>query len=119
MCLDRIIETGLNKSGFGWKVFTRKPKGGLHSQIFSKSVLRPRNRWLKANRTQIHLWRSCYFTGFHIFLHKSAAKKWGHPKNVVKVKYRKGHTLGQQEGIVIVADEMLILTEERKGKCIQ
>ncbi len=113
MCLNTIIETGLNKSGFGWKVFTRKPKGGLYSQAFSKSVLRPRNRWLKANRTIIHLWQGWYFSGFHIFLYESAAKKWGCTKNVVKVKYRKGHTLGKQEGIVIVADEMLILPKER------
>ncbi len=119
MCLNTIIETGLSKSGFGWKVFEINSKGGLHSQVFSKSVLRPRNRWLKANRTKIHLWQCWYFSGFHIFLYKSAAKKWGYTKNVVKVKYRKGHTLGNQEGIVIVADEMLILTEERKGKCIQ
>lgn len=112
MCLDTVTKTGLDKSGFGWKVF-KVVEGKIFSDIFDIFCLHPMRpgKWHRAKRIKLH----SYTTGFHIYTNKKGARHWYGP--IRKVKYRKGHTLGKQDGDnIIVADEMMILPLERKGR---
>jgi hypothetical protein len=124
MCLYKITKTGLNRNGFGWKVLMSYD-GYLYSELRRTETIRPRNRWLHARRTNL----GDYLSGFHIFLKKKQAIMWKGYGIVLKVKYRKGHTIGSQSMWswsggpgdtfnIIVADEMLILPE-KKGKEIK
>lgn len=116
MCLDTVTKTGLNKSGYGWKVFSER-NGKLYGESQQIRTVRPRNRWLKAIQRRLFAYdyRIPYTSGFHVILERD--KHWKRYGLLVKVKYRKGHTLGTQiDSNVIVADEMLILPLQKKGK---
>lgn len=127
MCLDTIAKTELDESGFGWKVFNIDCHGHIYGHIFDSYTRKLRNRWLVAKRQNLESDLGLSYTsGFHIFLEKEGAVLWlegsiaSANAEIMKVKYRKGHTTGRQQGIfllhgdVIVADEMLILPKGAK-----
>lgn len=124
MCLETITETGLNKSGYGWKVFMIR-NGKLYSDNFFTENPKRLNRWLKAKRVEIKVSGNKYSSGFHIFTKREDALLWqrgihdDEGDSVIKqVEYRKAHTTGTQDGCflldgdTIVADEMLILPKK-------
>ncbi len=129
MCLDEVTKTNLDESGVGWKVF-RRGGGKLVGESFDKATKRLINRWLneqsfRDRELELFLGGISYPYGFHVFKTLKSAKKWLnlYDKKVrgyfkcLKVKYRKGHTLGNQVGSdVIVAKEMLILPNQLKEK---
>lgn len=127
MCLDTITKTGLNKSGYGWKVFMVR-NGKLYGDNYFTEKPKRLNRWLKARRVKIetyqHFSYSEYFSGFHIFIERNDAELWqygmrGDNSVTKRVKYRKAHTIGMQSGSylldggTIVADEMLICPSKK------
>ena len=128
MCLDTVTKIKLDKSGVGWKVYELH-KGKLCGDMFSsglagKVIHRKVNKWLseKDFRDKIaEIGSLIYPYGFHIFTSKLGAKVWirqgGRTLDcvIIKVKYRKGHTLGKQRRHkTIVAKEMLILPNQLK-----
>lgn len=123
MCLDTVTKIGLDKSGYGWKVFNKHSNGTLRGENRNTKTIIPRNRWQKAVKCKITYWlllpNKFYSSGFHVFLTRAEAREWDIYKcgYIAKVKYRKGHTAGGQRSLrVIVADEMLILPLQKKGK---
>ena len=126
MCLDTVTKTNLNESGVGWKVF-EVDDGKVCGEIFGSYDKRPTNRWLHEMNFRDSIMaglfrKKGYPYGFHIFKHPQTAKRWadrhtGGEFIYIKVKYRRGHTLGRQyKGNVIVAKEMLILPNQLKNK---
>ena len=129
MCLDTITKENLNKSGVGYKVFTLRG-GGLYGQMFAPGRQRKINRWenekkFRSRRSESTYGKSHYPYGFHIFKSWRDATQWvglcGSYAGdiVIKVKYRKGHTLGhslgkQEKFNTIVAKKMLILPNQLK-----
>lgn len=124
MCLNTITETGLNKSGYGWKVFMVR-NGKLYGDIFFTNKPKRLNRWLKAIRVRIKVFLNEYPSGFHIFIEKNTALSWqrgtvGDNNVIRRVKYRKAHTTGTQSGScflggnTIVADEILICPSRKR-----
>ena len=115
MCLSAITETGLNKSGSGWKVFDigecGKPKFECYRLRGDLRV--PVRRWVKAGGPR-ELTSRCgvkYRGGFHIFISRKDAGRWCMFKDekIIKVNYRGGHTTGKQGNLlVIVAKEMYV-----------
>lgn len=133
MCLYEIKEQHLNLEGVGYKVMRMRPDGTVRPAIMSKFHT-PRRRWLNADGHFIHAIKGKYPAGFHIYTQKSyALKVCGCFSVVVRVKYRKGHTIGYQSSDyhgpyatrlknlrsrTVVADEMLIEDIIHKGKCV-
>ena len=118
MCLDTITKTGLNKSGYGWKVFDVHD-GVLFSEFYNNNEGNNKqavavNKWMEAIKRNMQGGND-YLSGFHIFLTEECAVNWAiAPYQVVtKVKYRKGHTIGTLHSTynVVVSDEMLVLPE--------
>lgn len=109
--------------GEGWKIFTRhcinrnrvrakaKYRYGFKFQQLQGKPTFAINRWLKAEDFYSDL---PYDAGFHVYLQKPTtlfltreSRRFG--KAAVKVKFRGGHTLGYQDGqMVVVASEMLV-----------
>jgi hypothetical protein len=116
MCLQVIKETNLNKSGYGWKVF----------EIYKRRV-RPLYYYAGVDCYKINTWLSPvekfilsddnknYLSGFHIFLNKDDADYLVYSGRVLRrVQYKQGHTLGTQNGPIIVARRMRILPLKEK-----
>jgi hypothetical protein len=116
MCLKRVDKEYYEKpkSGYGYKVYMG-PGRELYPQFASDEGPYRKRKWLKAHEivlcaTDAHLYKS----GFHIFTNKRNARRWlkGSVFAVIhRIKYRGGHTLGHQNGRVIVASEVMILEE--------
>ncbi len=116
MCLDTVTKINLDKSGVGWKVFVMRGDK-VYGLYYGEKQARTINIWLKEKdfRDGGELQ---YPYGFHIYTSKGDAAKWVFALErgkVIRVKYRKGHTLGTQvDRGVIVAKEMLILPNQLK-----
>ena len=124
MCLDTVKETGLNKSGAGWKAvfengieeacFTHRTINGGSRGMFEYPVI-PVGKWIKATVVEIKMKDGSYQSGFHIFKSALGAGKFikrissRSNTRVIPVRYRGGHTKGSQGGYaVIVAKEMYV-----------
>lgn len=109
MCLNKLSKTKPPESGFFYKVFVLMENGRLE---FSCQAGCPRRGvWIKKEGSRIDALYFTYPAGFHGFVKKLDADLYAYrcEGKVIKVKYRKAHTLGTQySGDVIVADEILI-----------
>ena len=117
MCLSKIIKTGLDESGIGWKIFSTDIDDRLKSCYYDwkhKSGYEE-NKWQIAELGQNDL---KYIAGFHVYLQcPEILSRIPTHQTLRKVHYRKGHTLGidcdalGSDIKTIVASEMLILKE--------
>ncbi len=126
MCLIRVIATHNPPLELeAWKVFVVEPGGGLRSPFFRHDFVRadyPEGVWIDAGGT-VHNSEPFYKAGFHALSKRTAAEDFmrdyelhlKRPLVVRKVKLRGVHTSGEEfEGRVYVAQEMLILPEEKE-----
>ncbi len=121
MCLTALLSgpKPRQEKGVGWKVLmpAQHPfKGfwGYSYHSFSKSY--KYDKWYRAKKATILTSDMQYYeTGFHIYLRKyEAMHNLAMDGQVVKVEYKNGHTLGEQRGLVIVADYMKLVPPRKR-----
>lgn len=130
MCLEKLsnfkVKLDKNGVGIGWKLFHQNAWGKLLGDFQSFSVVRPRNKWLKEGDFRHESWKHAkkmhnfsgsvsYALGFHVFLTKEGAERWGNgcydPK-ITMIKFRKPVAKGLQlEHRCVVAKEIFIPKE--------
>ena len=110
--MTKVTEKGLDFSGVGYKNITDNGDGTFDFTL---------NHSVRAGVELTAAVQSIgsgdgkgYKSGFHIFLNKLDAKNYGGGNRVVKVKFRKGHTLGynnagDRDGKCIIAKHMTIV----------
>jgi len=129
MCLSDITEDGLDREGIGYKVISKGLSSPNTMMTSDQFVDLQADVWNKAKIPNWNLYArrmrggqyesTAYKCGFHIWLSRAGAKNWcGSPLSgdrIVRVRYRKGHTVGRQyKYMVIVADEMYVSSKSLK-----
>lgn len=111
MCLEKLSDFKINLDengiGEGWKIFTNYlADGELRGEWKSRQKARETNKWLKegnfrakndkfAKKIPSFFLSEEYPFGFHVFLTKYGAEKWG-GWHIKKVKFKKVVATGLQ-----------------------
>lgn len=118
--MTKIEKTGLNISGSGYKVFSKKYTGCVGELLYGKGIASPfwpkphgkydLGKWVKDNNTSPRVGYNKYKPGFHIFTEYPTDGIWHTPWYTIKrVKFRGGHTVGEDFGKkTVVCKEMKI-----------
>jgi hypothetical protein len=130
MCLSIIIKSRQNLEGFGYKVFYRDYSDQLWGDCFGQQKPRCRGKWLDEkqfrdtdNNLIIADSDRNYKKGWHIFATKRGALDWNdlsdtcNSKPIIRVKYRRGHTVGLQGSFKVIIARYMKIPKE-KMKCV-
>jgi hypothetical protein len=113
MCLDSIQAENLQLAGYGFKVVDEISKKNIRFEFYGLENISQNlpNKWLTSNQKEVEHNEVAYKTGFHIFLLEEDAKNYMlFGQTVVKVKFKQGRLLGEQENkLIVVADKIFFI----------
>lgn len=120
MCLykvEKVYKRRSNKVVTAYKVLDYDQENYHFPYVyFHDSSVCPTGKWIKAEeKAVIARGGKLYHSGFHCYKYKNTA--YSISNKIVKVKLRRVHTIGIQDGVtVLVAEEMFVPKRRAKNE---